>query len=46
MSKQIISEIPNRESFFHLLSHNQQLIYIILKYIFKFEFPMHYLQEG
>jgi len=30
MSKQIISEIPNRESFIHLLSHNPGLIVIKL----------------
>ena len=30
MSKQIISDIPNRESFFHLLGHNPGLIIIKL----------------
>ena len=30
MSKQVISEIPNRESFFHLLKHNPGLIVIKL----------------
>jgi thiol-disulfide isomerase/thioredoxin len=30
MSKQVISEIPNRDSFFHLLKHNPGLIVIKL----------------
>jgi thiol-disulfide isomerase/thioredoxin len=30
MSKQIISEIPNRETFYHLLGHNPGLIVIKL----------------
>jgi thioredoxin 1 len=30
MSKEVISEIPNRESFFHLLQHNPGLIIIKL----------------
>ena len=30
MSKQIISEIPNRDTFFHLLNHNPGLIIIKL----------------